>query len=215
MSEDHPTRYELSLWVDGEASEDACERIRAHVMKCPLCRAEVETMRKLSRLLTSARMPDRLELGEGGLWQALAPRLGRRAAGGREEWAVPLLSALLYLAWQAASVVFIAMGIASLFGVSVPHIWILEMAGALLESFGLAWMVGLPGNLLGLVSSNSSFWMSWSVSAILWMLPMAGVTALFAGWLASRWKEACPMRKVVRRGRRPDANRSGGERWIM
>ncbi len=215
MNEEHPTRYELSLWVDGETSEAMHERIRAHLMKCPVCRAEVETMRRLSRLLVSARMPEQLESGESSLWQALAPRLVRRAAGSREEWVVPLLSALLYLAWQMASVAFVVMGVASLFGVSVPHVWLLETVGAVLESFGLAWLVGLPGNLLGLLGSDTPFWMSWGVSAFLWMLPMAGVTALFAGWLASRWKEGCPMRKIAGRARRPDTNRSGGEQWIM
>ncbi len=200
--EKHLTGEEISLWLDGEADRGEAERIERHLMRCPVCRAEVEMFRRLSGLLASARMPDSLETGESRLWRKVEPQIAGTTAARRDEWAVPLISALLYFMWQAASVLFVSLGVASIFGVSIPYSWVLDFAASVLEALGLAWLAGTPGSALGLVGVGSE-WAEWALSMAVWWAFAMGIGALFAGWLASRWRrgEGCPVRRRSRKSR--------------
>ncbi len=200
MEGDHFTREELALWLDGEMDRVTGERVRQHVMRCPVCRAEVEMLRRLSVLLSSAGLPERLEAGEEELWRKLASRIARTRS--ERDWLVPLLSVFLYFSWQAASMIFIAVGLASFLGMPVPYSWVLDAVTDAFQAFGLAWVVGLPGGMLDLVGGSGSPWLEWGVSAFLWGSFLAGIAALYGGWLASQWRGGCPMKKLA--GRRED-----------
>jgi len=86
----------VGAYHDGELSEGEALRFEAHLARCPVCRRELEELRRLSGFLST--------LGEPAPPAALLDELHRRAASLREEVVISMAARLT----AAAAAVIVA-----------------------------------------------------------------------------------------------------------
>ena len=59
----HPTRLELSTYVDDETSKEDTKRITDHIQKCGLCEVAVNNMRQVDKVYADAMKKRREKKG--------------------------------------------------------------------------------------------------------------------------------------------------------
>lgn len=180
----------LSGYLDGELSIENMQTVKNHLAVCPQCRARLQDMRSLSRLL-SDQPPVRLHTSPQGAAAALQTALPRRRETLVERvfgliWA--LLPGGLAISWSLLQAVFITAFLVSLIIVSgvFPQINSLlpQASGSLLTLLlnppALSDPLDLAGFIWKLITVDDAV----LEGVIIYVGLNLGMAALFAAWLA-------------------------------
>lgn len=102
----HPTQEDLVLVYYHEGEPDTA----AHVMSCPSCRAELETIRRVLHAVDSAETPEPESGWDDAVWNRLRWKLGARRSA-LPLWSIGAIAAALLVAaflggrlWQRSTV---------------------------------------------------------------------------------------------------------------
>lgn len=134
---------QISLWIDNQLAQDEIRQIEAHTATCLSCRATLDALRRVDRLLTSVPM---MTPAPGFTTRFQARLVARRRR--RRTWAGILTLTLATLA--------LLLGAMVLLGISGVALWqslsasglltqiiglLLDLGKVLAASLGLAWLV--------------------------------------------------------------------------
>ena len=121
---------QMSLWIDDQLTPNEIQEIEAHAATCPSCRASLDTLRRLDRLLASAPMVSPLP-GFSDRFQAKLVTRRRR----RRTWAGLLTLSLATLALSLGAALLLMLSGLTLWG-SLPVSELLPQATSLLLNLG-------------------------------------------------------------------------------
>jgi anti-sigma factor RsiW len=130
MMECDTCQEQMSLWIDDQLTPNEIREIEAHAAACPSCRASLDTLRRLDRLLTSAPMVSPLP-GFSDRFQAKLVTRRRR----RRTWAGLLTLMLATLALSLGAALLLMLSGLTLWG-SLPVGELLPQATSLLLNLG-------------------------------------------------------------------------------
>ncbi len=66
----HPTRFQLQAFHDGELEQPLIAELSAHCESCQICRAELAGLNQVEQLLTATETPEL----PGSIWQRVRPQ---------------------------------------------------------------------------------------------------------------------------------------------
>jgi anti-sigma factor RsiW len=186
--ENHLSEVQIDRWVDGEVSPGEEAFIRSHLMKCPFCRARVEEVKMLRRLLHSS-MPELLESRRGIVWARIERSIGerRRCPLRLENFVWPSLLTLLYGATAGLLTLVMVTSVAGFFGIDfgllqrISSAWSLVMETAAIAALGgMGTVIAAAGSVPGadvLLDLLSEIFME--------VVVLAGIAGLYFAWLTS------------------------------
>ncbi|GAB4543927.1 MAG: hypothetical protein Kow0063_37490 [Anaerolineae bacterium] len=136
-------REKMSLWLDQQLAEGEVRQVEAHIAACPDCRAALDELRRLDRLLSAAPTLSPVP----GFTKRFQARLAARRQR-RRTWAGLLVLATATLALSLGTAAFLAITTLSLWGNLPINNLLPEVAGLLLDLgramaafLNLAWLI--------------------------------------------------------------------------
>ncbi len=121
---------QISLWLDSQLTQDEIQRIEAHTVTCLSCRASLDALRRVERVLTSAPM---MSPAPGFTTRFQARLVARRRR--RHTWAGVLTLTLATLA--------LLLGATGLLAISGVALWeSISTSGLLTQGIGLLLILG-------------------------------------------------------------------------
>ncbi len=169
----HVTEW-LAAYYDGELPENRRRQVEEHLSSCASCRAELEELYKLSRLLQEAPAPERLTSAQRFQAQVnlrlppAIPQTGWMSAL-KAGWRLAPLGAVFL--WAFAQVVLLLTGVVSILELPVGATLASLSGGSSLSGFSIS--LGGVGEVLELGLLNLAF--------------TAMVALFLCGWIASWW----------------------------
>jgi anti-sigma factor RsiW len=100
MNASHRIGQQLSAYLDGELTADEMAEVRQHLEGCPACRADIEELQRMKRLLARLQPPEVPRTFEA----ELLARIDRRSLMGWLQWPRPAMA----LAAVALAVILVA-----------------------------------------------------------------------------------------------------------
>jgi predicted anti-sigma-YlaC factor YlaD len=178
----------LGAYVDGELNSARLVQVEKHLASCPLCQAELASLRQLSELVQASPLPDELPGAERFTAQLMLrlprqPELPTRQLLSNVTWW--LAPAAILGSWVFLQTVFLlsslvwAAGEVGLLGSAAQFLTPAEPAAPLMTSV-LQWMGLLPGTTSVQIAHFSEN-IGWTVLIQVGLQGILG--ALYIGWL--------------------------------
>jgi predicted anti-sigma-YlaC factor YlaD len=129
----------MSLWIDSQLTEDEIQQIEVHTAACASCRASLDALRRLDRLLGAAPMMQPVP-GFAGRFQARLDTRRRR----RRTWAGLLVLTLATLVLLLGAMALLATSGLALWGnLAITGLTglLLDLGKAMVVFLNLAWLI--------------------------------------------------------------------------
>ncbi len=196
----------LGAYLDGELGAARRQRVQAHLDECADCRAELESLRRVSTLLQSAPEPEFTPPEPFAARLALVlPRPEQiEKQAGRPSVLWYLIPAVILAAWFFYQTVLTASGLtalsATLLGPAsqaapkegAHSLWFIALTGLL-----GGWLTGLPHAVLAFFDQLSLL----AADALGRLFWQALIGAVYLAWLAFWWVRQAPRPGELRGGR--------------
>jgi anti-sigma factor RsiW len=185
----HVTEW-LNAYLDGELHDSRLQHVEAHLVECEVCRAELESLERLSGFLQEVPEPEFTSPERFAAQVSL--RLPRpKAEAPRKKilqvgwWMIPVGLLALWIFMNASFFVYDVLAVANSFGLltSVSDWMRIGTASAADWSSALGQIGVLRGNFLELAASTETF----TRTSLLQVTLQVSIALLYLSWIAIWW----------------------------